>query len=496
VKARLLHCDRDFDWTGPLPPNADDLTADLELGTMLGAMAAGDKFVREMSARVLLTSLTDPDSIGYRQRILADCIAHPDIIRQIYGIATGALDDKRRTWGYLGSQNPTTILSAAVGQLDILIARLRQLRQLADEHARLFKSDGLTTFFTTVQQNLDDEYFDSLARYFRQLRFDGGELLSARLGRDGSGADYVLRSGSTRRSWRERIGIGPQTVYSFTISPRDEAGADALADIANRGVNLVANAAAQSADHVTSYFTMLRAELAFYIGCLNLHGQLTTRGLPLAFPEFTTTDARDLSCSDLRDACLALHADHVIGNDVDADGTELLVITGANSGGKSTFLRSVGLAQLMTQCGLFVTAAAFRASICAGVFTHFIRDEDPALVSGRLDDELARMSIIADQIRPGCLMLFNESFASTNEREGSEIGRQVVTALLEAGIRVCLVTHQYALADSFRGTSRQVLFLRAPRQPGGHRDFKLIAAEPLPTSYGTDIYHRIGGWLS
>ena len=87
--------------------------------------------------------------------------------------------------------------------------------------------------------------------------------------------------------------------------------------------------------------------------------------------------------------------------------------------GKSTFLRSAGLAQLMMQCGMFVTARSLQASVCQGIFTHFIREEDPAMISGRLDEELTRMSTIADQISPHCLILFNESFAAPNEREGS-----------------------------------------------------------------------------
>ena len=91
--------------------------------------------------------------------------------------------------------------------------------------------------------------------------------------------------------------------------------------------------------------------------------------------------------------------------------------------------------------------------------------------------------------------MFNESFAATNEREGSEIGRQVVRALLEAGARVFFVSHQFDLADSFhRQRPGTTLCLQAPRQPDGRRTFKLTPAEPLATSYGQDIYDRIGGW--
>ena len=496
MKAHLLYPDQDFDVTAELPPGSEDLIKDLELGTVLGAMADGDKFLLDIATRVMLTGLTDTGAIRYRQRVLADCAAQPDIIRGMYDIAVGALEDKRRVWGFWSSQSPTSILSGAVNQLQVLIVRLRELRQVADEHAGKFSSDGLITLLRTLQLELDDEYFETLNHHLKELGFRGGELMSAQLDRDNSGINYILRSGSARRGWKERLRIEPRSVYSFAIPPRDEAGSQALQDMASRGINLVANAAAQSADHVSSYFTMLRAELGFYVGCLNLRDQLTAAGQPLAFPDPSPPGLAEFSCSDLRDTSLALRAGRVVGNDVDADGKSLVIITGANSGGKSTFLRSAGLAQLMMQCGMYVTAGALRASTCEQVFTHFIREEDPAMVSGRLDEELKRMSAIADHVRPHCLVLFNESFAATNEREGSEIARQVVRALLEAGMTVFFVTHQFDFADSFyRQRPDSTLFLRAPRQPDGRRTYKLTVARPLPTSYGEDIYHRIGGWL-
>jgi len=60
--------------------------------------------------------------------------------------------------------------------------------------------------------------------------------------------------------------------------------------------------------------------------------------------------------------------------------------TGANRGGKSTLLRSVGLAQLMMQCGMFVAASWLRSSVCDSVFTHFRREEDAEMKSGKLDE--------------------------------------------------------------------------------------------------------------
>jgi hypothetical protein len=500
MKAHLLYRDRDFDFGADLPAGHENLTQDLELATLLSAMAGGDKSLYEVCTRVLLTSLDDPQAIRYRQQVLADCLAHPEVIGQMYAIAVGALEDRRHVWTTYGGsyQSPATNLSGAVSHLNAYVARLRQLRAIADDHAGEFRSDGLRALLATLQRELDDAYFGEISRHLKQLRFRDGVLISAELDRDNSGIGFVLRApGDSRRRWTERLGLGPRSSYSFTIAPRDEAGAQILADLESRGVNLVANAAAQSADHILSYFTMLRAELGFYVGCLNLADELAAKGEPLTVPEPARPAPLAFCCTDLRDACLALRSpDPVVGNDVAADGRSLVIITGANSGGKSTFLRSVGVAQLMMQCGLFVTAQSYRASVSPRIFTHFIREEDRDMTSGRLDDELNRMSIIADQIGPQSLMLFNESFAGTNEREGSEIGYQIVRALLQAEIKVFFVTHRFDFADRFhRQNARSTLFLRAEREPDGRRNYKLAVKDPLPTSFGEDIYWRLGGWL-
>jgi DNA mismatch repair ATPase MutS len=184
----------------------------------------------------------------------------------------------------------------------------------------------------------------------------------------------------------------------------------------------------------------------------------------------------------------------VVGNDVNADHKDLAIITGANQGGKSTLLRSIGLAQLMMQSGMFVPAESFCANVCNRLFTHYKREEDATMTSGKLDEELGRMSVIVDNLTPDSMVLFNESFAATNEREGSEIARQIVHALLEKRVKVFFVTHLYEFAHRYYDSQMaNAIFLRAPRQPDGTRTFKLIEGEPLQTSYGEDSYQKVFG---
>ena len=243
------------------------------------------------------------------------------------------------------------------------------------------------------------------------------------------------------------------------------------------------------------FLRMLRAELAFYVGCLNLNHTLSGYGALVSLPVPDEADSRDFACAGLYDVCLALGLKRgIVGNDIGGDGRQLILITGANQGGKSTFLRSVGLAQLMMQAGMFVPATALSAEIVSGVFTHYKREEDSTLRSGKFDEELARMSAMVDLIRPDALVLFNESFASTNEREGSQIATDVIRALLDDRVKVFFVTHMFELADSLQQEQdRRFLFLRAERGSSGNRSFRLIEGPPLSTSFGADLYEHIFG---
>lgn len=492
MKAHLMFRDRDFDLQQEQPWNEQALIQDLELTTLFDAMALGDKFLFEVAKKAILSSSADVNTILYRQDVLTDCLNRPSIVRGMYALAVEAIENERKNFWGIFSGYPAAILRRSVQVLEMFVEILRKLRQIADEHVGEFKSAGFTTLFAMLSKELSDEYFESIQAHLKYLKFSRGVLISAELGDGNKGVNYVLRRAPTQH-WMKQIFTDRSPAYTFRIADRDDNGAKALSELQDRGINLVANALAQSNDHILSFFNMLRTELAFYVGCLNLHEQLTQLGIPTCLPVPLIPEKRGHAVEDLCDVCLALTMKtRVVGNDLNANGKDLVIITGANQGGKSTFLRSIGVSQLMMQCGMFVPAKAFSASVCTGLYTHYKREEDATMKSGKLDEELSRMSDIVDNISPGALMLFNESFAATNEREGSEIARQIVDALLEEGIKVFFVTHLYEFAHGCQRRKRdRAVFLRAERQADGTRTFKLVEGEPLGTSYGEDLYKVI-----
>jgi len=496
MKVFLLYPDRDFDLSWELTPNATDLSQDLVLDALFAAMAQGDQFLLEVARRVVLSGSDELDIILYRQEILKDCLKHPDIIRQIYSIPLEFLERKRKEWLWISPRHagPSSILSGAQRMLEVSLYLLQRLRQIADEHAGAFASRGFRRFFSMIEQELDDAYLATVARHTQALRFAKGVLLRAQLGNGNEGTQYTIcKPRDPEWSWIKRIFVSKSPIYSFSLHPRDDRGAQVLGELRDRGLARAANSVAQAAEHIESFFKVLRWELAFYMGCLNLYEQLEQLDEPVTFPQVAPAEERRFSCTSLYDISLALTMKRkVVGNDVAADGKNLVIITGPNQGGKTTFLRSVGLAQLMMQAGMFVPAESFSANLCSGLFTHFKREEDKTMERGKFEEELKRMSAIVDLVKPNGLILLNESFASTNEREGSEIAKEVVSALLEAGTKIFYVTHLYEFAyHAYEQRAQNVLFLRAERLPDGRRTFKVKEGDPLETSYGVDLYTRI-----
>lgn len=502
MKVHLLHRDRDFDLEQKGPPNEAVLVRDLELDTLLDAMAQKDKLILDVARKVVLAGLReDVETILYRQAVLQDCLRQETVVRELAHLAVEAAENKRMLWMSLSNHSASSALYSAVTLMEMLLGILGKLRRIADEHAAAFESEGFRTLFATVADELGDDYFARMRTHLRELRFPRGVRVGAELGPGNVGSNYRLLK--TRgpepgwlRYWWQQLRLWWSKDYrefTFRIADRDESGARILAELRDRGINTAANALAQAVDHVTGFLTALQHELSFYLGGVNLRRALDRKGGPACFPVPAPTQPQRLGCAALRDVCLDLRMPHeVVGNDLDADGKKFIVVTGANQGGKSTFLRSLGLAQLMMQCGLFVTAESFQANLRRGIFTHYKREEDASMTSGKFEEELDRMSDVVDALAPGSLVLCNESFAATNEREGSEIARQIVHALLEAPVKVVFVTHLYQFAHGEWEAKRpEAIFLRAERRDDGERTFKVLPGEPLPTSYGVDLYEKI-----
>lgn len=475
----------------PAPENLltlckDSLKSDLELNVILDSISGGDKAMRVSCMTAIFAPLQSLELIDYRHEVLKDAIAHPEVVRALYDLCLEAENRRKTTTHWMTNYYLSTTFSGAIEYLINFTETLVKLRKLAEENEAGFHSVGFLHLFRMLREELPDSYIEKVKNQLTELSNRDGFLVSARLGSYLQGTDYVLQ-----RRQKKLLNLDFLKGQSYNLGKNDDPGSEDMTARQDRAINEVTNALAQAAEHLASFFDLLRTELAFYVGCLNFMDQMKAAGMPTSIPTLTPADGTGRLWEEMYDVSLVmLKKCAVTSNSLVSEHKKLYLVTGANQGGKSTFLRSFGQAQLMAQCGMPVGARRFTAPLRKAVFSHFKKEEDRWMTSGKLDEELDRMGKIANYIRGGDLLLFNEAFSSTNEREGSEIGRQITEVLVKYGVEVFSVTHLHAYAIAFQGRD-DVQYLRAQRLEDGSRTFQIQPGEPLETAFGEDLYKKI-----
>ncbi|MBR6380819.1 MAG: hypothetical protein IKS07_03970 [Lachnospiraceae bacterium] len=484
-----------------------------------------DPYLMETLRTVMMSPLSSEEEIRYRQEIIADCIRHEEFIRELYRISSELL----LKWKELGRSGPSS--SRQVSPASKLITQIRvvhlfcdtlsEIRTLLFSQEEDFSSEGLRTFREDFAEAFPKEREEGIRSVLADISFytagadeedegrsqevkprivmecgleDGLKFSSLKLEEVSSESVKFLKRGSTRDRLREFVNARIPDSFSIRNDPR--IGEEA--QILEYGIvsYLVAELGGLTEEFQT-FFDRVKFQSAFYLSAVQLKAQMERVSSEWCFP--VVCDRRDLDFTELRELVMGLERRvNVIGNSTSLRGTDLMIVTGANQGGKSTFLRSIGIAQVMMQCGLMVMAKSYAAGIFPRIFVHFTRREDSEMNSGRLDEELGRMNRIVEQIGDGSLLLLNESFATTTEKEGSLIAYDIIRALMEAGVRILTVTHLLSFARRIHQETKDrpdsgVAFFSAERTPDGRRTYRMIPHEPELTSFGLDLYEEIVG---
>jgi DNA mismatch repair ATPase MutS len=493
MNVNLLSMDPSYRLPENMPWNTEELEKDLDLATIYNAMAGKDRYVFDVCRRAILNTLTDRDTIVYRQRVLQDALDNPDIVWDIYSIIVDSVAQAKRLLFWVSRQNPEFVLHESISVLQICLAAIEKIREIGRKALPSLHSEGFIRFFSMISHEFDEDYVKMVSGHLENLRFPRGIYVSGGLGRGNALTGYNLVVPKVKPDRIvERITNIREPHYTYVLPDRDEQGGQALGEMRARSISETARIVSESAENVLGFIDRLKEEIAFYLGCLNLKKHLNPLGARTSFPVPGKEAGSGTFYEGIYDLALSLRTDHtLVGNSLYAEKDHLIFITGANKGGKSTLLKAIGQAQLMMQSGMFVAADSFSTFIAVGLFTHFKREEDTEMSKGKFDEELSRMSGIVDHIIPGSRLLFNESFSSTNVREGSEIAESIIDALLTRGIRIIFVTHFNELAEAYLDRLPKPTFLKAERLEDGTRTFRILQADPISTSFGYDIFQKV-----
>jgi DNA mismatch repair protein MutS len=264
----------------------------------------------------------------------------------------------------------------------------------------------------------------------------------------------------------------------------------------------------------------LRPEIIFYVQAVELARKVESLGLPLCLPEIASSAERICEIEDNYNVQLALHlsnqkpgknlAGQVITNEVILGPRgRIVILTGPNQGGKTTYMQAIGQAQVMAQTGLFVPGRRARISPADGIYTHYPVEERLELGTGRFGDEARRIRAIFEQVTHHSLVLLNESLSTTNMGESLYLAQDIVRALRQIGLRAIFTTHLHELAATVQDLNldtvgdSQVVSMVASYEEGqgeqadvaageGRYSYRVVLSPPLGRSYADRIAARYG----
>ncbi|NMO04483.1 DNA mismatch repair protein MutS [Gordonia sp. TBRC 11910] len=185
-------------------------------------------------------------------------------------------------------------------------------------------------------------------------------------------------------------------------------------------------------------------ELRFYRHYRDFMATVATDDLHFCFPAIVEDPTQSTWVRDCFDLALAIDAgkrDPLVVNSFRLTPPEqVLVVTGPNQGGKTTFARMIGQLHHLAAVGVPVPGSAARIRLPHAIFSHFERRENTAAGRGRLADELRRVKQIIDRVGPHDVVIMNESFTSTSLQDARVLGEAVLRDLIAAGCLVVYVT--------------------------------------------------------
>ena len=231
-------------------------------------------------------------------------------------------------------------------------------------------------------------------------------------------------------------------------------------------------------------------EVRFYFGWLELMAPLKEAGLPFCYPELREKGEKT-RVEEGFDLALAIRKPgSIVTNGFSLSPPEqILVITGPNQGGKTTFARAFGQLHYLASLGLPVPGRQAELFLCDGVLTHFEREETPEDLNGKLRDDLTRLKKLLDGATPRTVTVINEIFSSTTAWDALGLGKHMLDALTELGAPSVVVTFLEELADY----GPQTVSMRAETsEQGKARSFRILRKEPGGLSYAMLLAERHG----
>ena len=429
---------------------------DLHLDEIVDAVTIGE--VNEHLKTFFHAPLHEVSAVDYRHQVFHD-LQRPQTREPIQNFVDSIRTTRREVGRAAKLWHPLQQQGWLAHAVDSYCRAITQLRD--DLNGVQLTSQGLQRFFDHVAAYTDSDTFRTLAHdtaalhaALREVRYTVHiQGLRVHVEKFQEQSDYSV--GVVQTFERFATEVRDDYHIAFKNYPDmnhvEEQILECVAKLYPDTFSLLAAYCARNEQFIEATIGRFEREVRFYLAYLEFVRRMGSAGLAFTYPEVTAEPA-SLSVENAFDLALAIKSaaedKPVVTNDFRlSDGERILVVTGPNQGGKTTFARTVGQCAYLASLGCPIPARRARVMLPDRVYTHFERQETLATLHGKLDDELVRIHDILCHATATSIIVMNESFSSTTVKDALLIGTEVLQRIVDLNCAAVYVSFLDELAE-------------------------------------------------
>lgn len=509
-----------------------DFIADLELEQLAAQIS---NYYSKRTLDLLSELCCDREVIEYRLDVLEDFKNVPKLAATVKKTVDIMLENDRKNIYRLSNPDSFSMLAEALEAFEAYVECMEILHSFYEEQGSRLRSKGVIGMFEYFEKQRSDPHYTGLRKEVSELRGmikDRIRSVTVAINLDEtlvpvsagilelSSQPYILKpsvldriiyhganfqSGKVMKSARNKYN-GRNTDGEPNISAADKALFEELADLTDGYVEKIGEVLEEYQKITLKDMYAISYQLDFYLGAIDMINLCESAGMKMCRPVITEDSTEIKELFDpiyFREArtynMRAKEPRAVVTNDIDfGKDADFYMLTGANNGGKTTFVRAVGICFVMAQAGLYVPAESCRIRPADYIYTHFPKKEQTGINSSRFTTEVKQFRTISDTVTADSLLLMNESLQSTTPRECVEIAYEMVRIFTKLGVRGIFATHLPELADKIDELnqsgvrSKTASLIVLTDEVTGERKYKVVRGSPSHSSFAKTVLDEFG----